>query len=137
MFRFVTFPRVVYQHHSSMTASVACVTGVDSWLTSVCRVGRLVLPLLHLYSFMRRYILFSSSAFTTGLQCPRSPAAASHVVVSIPATFISRLQVSLYTVADIWMASVRVPVTSSPYNMYFGMRLLGIRWTWPNHRQRR
>ena len=43
--------------------------------------------------------LFSSPlfipAFTTALQCPRSSAAASDVVVSIPATFMSRLHVSL------------------------------------------
>ena len=32
---------------------------------------------------------------------------------------------------------MRVPVTSSPYNMYFGMRPLAILWTWPSHRKRR
>ena len=43
--------------------------------------------------------LFSSAlsipVFTTALQCPRSSAATSHVVMSIPATFMSRLHDSL------------------------------------------
>ena len=34
---------------------------VDSWWRRVCRVGRLLLPLLPLYSFMHRSILLSSS----------------------------------------------------------------------------
>ena len=74
-------------------------------------------------------------AFTTALQCPRSSAGASHVEVSIPATFMSRLHVSLYR--RYGRPTVRVPVTSSPYNMSFGMRPLAILWTWPSHRKRR
>ena len=52
---------MAYQPHSSMTASVAFVADVDHWLRRVCRVGRLLLPLLPLYSFMHRSILLSSS----------------------------------------------------------------------------
>ena len=33
---------------------------INSWLRRVCRVGRLLLPLLPLYSFMHRSILLSS-----------------------------------------------------------------------------
>ena len=43
-------------------------------------------------------ILYSSQlmpVFTTDLQCPRSSAADSHVAVSFPATFMSRLHVGL------------------------------------------
>ena len=57
----LTFPGVAYQPHSSMTVSAAFVAYVDRWLRRVCRVGRLLLPLLPLYSFMHRSILLSSS----------------------------------------------------------------------------
>ena len=56
----LTFPGVAYQPHSSMTVSAAFVAGVDRWLRRVCRVGRLLLPLLPLYSFMHISILLSS-----------------------------------------------------------------------------
>ena len=60
--KFVSFflyyiPGVAYQPHSSMTVSAAFVADVDRWLR---RVGRLLLPLLPLYSFMHRSILLSS-----------------------------------------------------------------------------
>ena len=42
----LTFPGVAYQPHSSMTVSAAFVADVDRWLRRVCRVGRLLLPLL-------------------------------------------------------------------------------------------
>ena len=48
-------------YYSSMTVSAAFVADVDSWLRSVCTVGRLLLPLLPLYNFMRRSILLPSS----------------------------------------------------------------------------
>ena len=57
----LTFPGVAYQPHSSMTISAAFVADVDRWLRRVCRVGRILLPLLPLYSFMHRSILLSSS----------------------------------------------------------------------------
>ena len=44
-----------------MTVSAAFVSDVDRWWRRVCRVGRLLLPLLPLYSFMHRSILISSS----------------------------------------------------------------------------
>ena len=59
----LTFPGVAYQPHSSMTVSAAFVADVDRWLRRECRVcsgGRLVLPLLPLYSFMHISILLSS-----------------------------------------------------------------------------
>ena len=56
----LTFPGVACQPHSSMTVSAAFVADVDRWLRRVCRVGRLLLPLLPLYSFMHIYILLSS-----------------------------------------------------------------------------
>ena len=56
----LTFPGVAYQPHSSMTVSATFVADVDRWLRRVCRVGRLLLPLLPLYSFMHRSILLSS-----------------------------------------------------------------------------
>ena len=52
---------MAYQPHSSMTVSAAFVADVDSWLRRVGRVGRLLFPLLPLYSFMHRSILLSSS----------------------------------------------------------------------------
>ena len=48
---------------------------------------------------------------------------------------MSRLHVSLYR--RYGRPTVRVPVTSSSYNMSFGMRPLAILWTWPSHRKRR
>ena len=60
VFALLTFPGVAYQPHSSMTVSAAFVADVDRWLRRVCRVGRLLLPLLPLYSFMHRSILLSS-----------------------------------------------------------------------------
>ena len=44
-----------------MTVSAAFVADVDRWWRRVCRVGRRLLPLLLLYSFMHRSILISSS----------------------------------------------------------------------------
>ena len=44
----LTFPGVAYQPHSSMTVSAAFVADVDRRLRRVCRVGRLLLPLLPL-----------------------------------------------------------------------------------------
>ena len=43
------------------TVSAAFVAHVDCWLRTVCRVGRLLLSLLPLYSFMHISILLSSS----------------------------------------------------------------------------
>ena len=92
----LTFPVVAYQPHSSMTVSATFVADVDRWLRRVCRVCRLLLPLLPLYSFIYSPLLFSFlPKVTTALQCPRPPAAASHVVVSIHANVMSRLHVSL------------------------------------------
>ena len=45
---------MAYQPHSSVTVSATFVADVDRWLRRVCRVGRLLLPLLPLYSFMHR-----------------------------------------------------------------------------------
>ena len=56
----LTFPGVAYQPHSSMTVSAAFVADVDRWWRRLCRVGRLLLPLLPLYSFMHRSILLFS-----------------------------------------------------------------------------
>ena len=42
----LTFPGVAYQPHSSMRVSAAFVADVDCGLRRVCRVGRLLLPLL-------------------------------------------------------------------------------------------
>ena len=57
----LTFSGVAYQPHSSTTVSAAFVADVDRWLRRVCRVGRLVLPLHPLYSFMLISIILSSS----------------------------------------------------------------------------
>ena len=51
---------MAYQPHSNMTVFAAFVTDVDRWLRRVCRVGRLLLLLLPLYSFMHISILLSS-----------------------------------------------------------------------------
>ena len=79
-----------------MTVFAAFLADVDSWLRGVCR-GEYFCLLFSLFTASCADI-FSSPllipAFTTDLQCPRSSAAASHVVVSIPARFMS--------VSDIW-----------------------------------
>ena len=56
----LAFPGVAYQPQSSVTVSAAFVADVDLWLRRLCRVGRILLPNLPLYSFMHRYILISS-----------------------------------------------------------------------------
>ena len=52
----------------------------------------------------------------------------SQLLTSIPAIFISCLQVSVYG----W-PMVCVTVTSSPYWMSLGIRPLAPQWTWPSH----
>ena len=91
-------------------------------------------PSLQLHAYI---YIFSSPllipAFTTAIQCPRSSTAASHVVVSIPATFMC---VCTYLCSGD-TEGLLVPVTSSPYSMSVMMRPLAILWTWPSHRKRR
>ena len=80
-------------------------------------------PSLQLHAQIFSPLLFSFLPLPL-ISNAQDPAPASHVIDSIPATFMSRLQVSLYR--RYGRPAVRVPVTSSPYNMYFGMRPLGL-----------
>ena len=137
-FALLTFPGVAYQPHSSMTVSAAFVADhVDRWLRRVCRVGRLLLPLLPLYSFMHRSILLSS--FHSCLyDCSPVP---TIICGCLPCRSVDsrhfHVTFACISVAEIRTAYYMLPVTSSPYNMSFGMHPLAILWTWPSHRKRR
>ena len=127
---------MAYQPHFGITVSAAFEADVNSWLRRVCRVGRLLL-LLPLQRFMLRTSLLFSF-----LHLPLISNAHDHLRL-LPMSWCQFPPLS-YRVCRYLCSRdtdgllyVRVPVTSSPYNMYFGMQPLVIRWTWPSHRKRR
>ena len=81
-----------------------------------------------LFSFLRLPLL--------SMQCPRSSAGASRVVVSIPATFMPHFHAYCSGDTD-RRPALCIPVTRSPYNMSFSMRSLDILWTWSSNCKRR
>ena len=118
-----------------MTVSATFVADVDRWWRRVCRMGRLLLPLLPLYNFMHRSILLSSF-HSCVYDCSPVP---TIMCGCLPCRSVDsrhfQVAFACISVSEYGRPTVRVPVTSSPYNMSFGMRPLAILWTWPSHRK--
>ena len=128
---------MAYQPHSSMTVSAAFVADVDRWLRRVCRMGRLLLPLLPLYNFMHRSILLSSF-HSCVYDCSPVP---TIICGCLPCRSVDsrhfHVAFACISVAEIRTAYCTRSSDELTYNVSFGMRPLAILWTWPSHRKRR
>ena len=128
-------PGVASQSHSSMTVSAAFVVDVDRWLRRVCRVGRLLLPLLPLYSFMHISILLSSS-HSCLYDCSPVPTIICGCL-PCPSLDSSHFNVAFECISVAEIRTAYCARSSDELTMSFGMRPLAILWTWPSHRKRR
>ena len=133
----LTFPEVAYQPHSSVTVSATFVADVDCWLRRVCRVGRLLLHLLTLYSFMHRSILLSSSHFCL-YDCSPVP---TIICVCFPCRSVDsrhfHVAFACISVAEIRTAYCARSSDELTIQHVFWDAPLAILWTWPSHRKRR
>ena len=135
VFALLTFPGVAYQPHSSMTVSAAFVADVDRWLRRVCRVGRLLLPLLPLYSFMHRSILLSSF-HSCVYACSPVP---TIICGCLPCRSVDSRHFHV-AFACISVAEIRTAYCTRSSDeltiQHVFWDALAILWTWPSHRKR-